>query len=1232
MKLLKLRLNSLNSIHTGSPVEIDFESSQFASRGLFAITGPTGSGKTTILDAISLALYGSTPRLANISQTNAHEIVNKRAVNALAEVEYEVEGVRYRSTWTVQRADKKLTGKFQNPKVSLSIKEGDVWSVLQSQKKAWEEENTRRLGIDFNNFQYAVILAQGQFSKFIQAKDSERAEILKELTRTSKFSELGAKCYEVKLQHQRELDQKIAQGDLEKTSLLTEEDIRELKLEMSRLSQLQSELKQNSEQAQSWRNYETSWDQLNLESTEHDKAFHEFEIKKSAFITKQENLDQFRKIERLIPIDQEIKSSIAKEALLSEQLEERHKDLEVLTRQIQDTEEEWQSFQTEFAIHQKAKEEHKTWIERLRGPQTRLDTLQELSKQSLENMTQRQDEIKSWKSDGDELEKEIDKTQHQLDETRRWLEIYPLGDNLKSQLKPWLQELARELNQCEQIHERENKLAEIKKLSQAHREQLQKMLKEIEPKRKELETYKRKAQTLEDDLGDDKSKLENRRSQLESTQHQNQLEVDRLKELSDLESELSQQEVSLTQYQDQHKSILNELNQIQQRVTVARQLRNSRKDLLETKRDMLKLQAWKHHVKKDEPCPLCGGLDHDDYQHASPIDLQQFELQLDEAQVKYDQVLDEEKLLLDRDNQVQFQMKETQTRLDFLNGKLVRPVGTLKFSDQLKKSLDVKSEIEERYQQFHEELKQVEAKEVELRHLKIEIEKLLIATQEDEAKIQTAEKVLEKSEWDQESIETELVDLRKWLETSNKKWQGRLESPMFKGWKGVSQLRNFEDRKLFEEESQSWIVEFEEKLRNRTELQVQLQSTQTSHRQWKAKGSELNNKLRLAENTHHKHTSDLEMAQKQLDHLLQGVDPQQRTKEMESLTESLEQNKVRLEAKRSEFQKEKSHIDGILKAKKSEIEDCQRQLSSKRTQFTQRLKALDIESVEEFQAKLIDEQSLEGMLEEEKALRENEIRFKEAAESLELRKSKCLSGLQEKWAKFRSDDFDIQQRYAKTTLDEVKDKLNQAQESLWKIEQELEQNAELQEKMGHIYQEIELKSQELARWTKLESLIGQKTGATFNKVAQSLNLKHLLVLANNFLDQLNSRYQLTVDESDEKHSLAMLVVDAEQDYQRRPLTNLSGGESFQIALALALGLSELSSGAAQVDSLFIDEGFGTLDQETLAKVLVALQSLKANGKSVGIITHVNGIREHIPGGLEVKVNSGGRGEISVLDV
>ena len=161
--------------------------------------------------------------------------------------------------------------------------------------------------------------------------------------------------------------------------------------------------------------------------------------------------------------------------------------------------------------------------------------------------------------------------------------------------------------------------------------------------------------------------------------------------------------------------------------------------------------------------------------------------------------------------------------------------------------------------------------------------------------------------------------------------------------------------------------------------------------------------------------------------------------------------------------------------------------------------------------------------------------------------------------------------------------------------------------------------QHYQEWQKLNSLIGSADGARYRRFAQGLTLEQLVLLANRQLQQLRSRYQLARKADAE---LELVVVDSWQADSTRDTKTLSGGESFLVSLALALALSDLVSHKTRLESLFLDEGFGTLDPETLESALAALDQLQASGRMIGIISHVEALKERIPTQIRVHKQAG----------
>lgn len=183
-----------------------------------------------------------------------------------------------------------------------------------------------------------------------------------------------------------------------------------------------------------------------------------------------------------------------------------------------------------------------------------------------------------------------------------------------------------------------------------------------------------------------------------------------------------------------------------------------------------------------------------------------------------------------------------------------------------------------------------------------------------------------------------------------------------------------------------------------------------------------------------------------------------------------------------------------------------------------------------------------------------------------------------------------------------------------------------------ISNQLEASKTELNRWAKLHELIGQKDGTKFRRYAQTLTLQRLVEAGNFHLNSISGRYQMRHKAAArlDKEALELEIIDTFQNDNRRPTSTLSGGETFIVSLALALGLSDLAAGKQVIQSLFIDEGFGTLDEKILDQAMTTLEQLQAQGKTIGLISHVKELRERIYCQIQLEPVGDGFSEIKVV--
>jgi len=222
MRILQIRFKNLNSL--AGEWLIDLAHPDFAASGIFAITGPTGAGKTTILDAICLALYGRTPRLGKITRSG-NEIMSRQLGECFAEAAFETQAGRFRCHWSQHRARKKPGGVLQAPKHEIA--DADSGKILGEKIIDVAEHIETVTGMDFDRFTRSMLLAQGGFAAFLAASPDERAPILEQITGTEIYSRISIRVHEIRSEVRKKLE--VLEVELAGMELLTGEDEQQLR-------------------------------------------------------------------------------------------------------------------------------------------------------------------------------------------------------------------------------------------------------------------------------------------------------------------------------------------------------------------------------------------------------------------------------------------------------------------------------------------------------------------------------------------------------------------------------------------------------------------------------------------------------------------------------------------------------------------------------------------------------------------------------------------------------------------------------------------------------------------------------------------------------------------------------------------------------------------------------------------------------------------------------------------
>jgi exonuclease SbcC len=315
---------------------------------------------------------------------------------------------------------------------------------------------------------------------------------------------------------------------------------------------------------------------------------------------------------------------------------------------------------------------------------------------------------------------------------------------------------------------------------------------------------------------------------------------------------------------------------------------------------------------------------------------------------------------------------------------------------------------------------------------------------------------------------------------------------------------------------------------------------------------------------------------------------------------------------------------GQITVAQQNIEQLLKQKNELNTSFEHQLSQSPFECLETFLAALMPEdeqlnlQRLKQNIDQE--LKGSEALLKQNQREFAQHRTERPASLQ---GEFEGEEQGLGLQQHLELLSEKSERLGeldqQNQRRLGELKLQLDKDQEAQIQQKDLLSQLEQQRQTHDDWSHLNGLIGSADGSKFRKFAQGLTLDHLVHLANRQLKRLHGRYLL---KRKADGSLELMVVDTWQADTERDTKTLSGGESFLTSLALALALSDLVSQKTNIDSLFLDEGFGTLDPDMLNMALDALDALNASGKMIGVISHVEALKERIPVQIQINKSAG----------
>lgn len=1146
MILQQLQIHNIASIEDAT---IDFEAQPLADSEVFLITGKTGAGKSTLLDAICLALYASTPRLENTSmqgemRDNEKDIKIKDPVQLMRRNTGEAfvrltfigsNDVHYEAQWSVARARNKVTGKIQNKKWALRNLDTDF---TYAKDKEIREEIALAIGLDFKQFCRTTLLAQGEFTRFLNSKDDEKAEILEKITGVDAYSRIGSKIFEQTVEKKKIWED--SQQKIEGIQILNDEEI----------AQKNNQLQQLDEQSQQIKN--------TLEK----------EQKKLRWLQQEQDIRQRK---------EQAKEDLAHVKAIAESDE---------TQQQEQTIALWNHTIEARAKMNEATSCAKTILQQEAQLQSLEQTFRQIQGAQSYELQQEQTIALSIKSIDDYLAQEAPKVhlyenaqtlntliesflKNKKDAANNLQYANQIKKELSTQYQPKLENAKTMLEECQKTYNQQ-----VIKAQEAETELEQLYLPQLRQQQEALKTLLNDIQTA-------KNLLE----LLHEEQNRHVLSKENLVQLQNSIQEKEKQLQVLTQ--ESHDAEIR---------------KNALQLAYEKQRESINKWAKSIRMKLQigDTCPVCQQRIENTLPHEDNIDAL---------------VVEAEKLYKDAENEYN-KILTSQNALD-------ADIKALKNSLANEQKVFAKccESLAKATQKAQEAAKKIPEGENETQTLAT-LEKVSAQIAEAEVKEKEAKKL--RTLRDQKLQEYEV--LRNGMLAAQQKvndTQHRIElveAQISLQTKDSEKAQNDIQTLIGEVEKLSWKNDWHTML---TEFGKEVEDGAITYKMNTEKQQKLAAELKQFEEGNKNLAAALDAIIKLMptwgtpskEPLMLKRIPKvlTRASELQSqITAALQQMNAAKEKEEDtkkwlkEFMEKKQEMLKDFSDKEQEIlldENLLLQLDT----FQQCDIAEKTEAINRIKQQLVSKQTVWDELEKAYQLHTGEY--------------EALFDEDEKISEEESLDTRIS-----TSIASLEAQLSELGNQRGGIIRDLEIDRSNKAKVGSLLQESAQKKADFEKWSRLNQLLGDATGNKFRRIAQSYVLASLIHSANGYMRTLSDRYILKVVPG----TFVISLEDAYQGYVSRAASTLSGGESFLVSLSLALALSDIGT-QLSVDTLFIDEGFGTLSGEPLQHAINTLRSLHSkSGRHVGIISHVEELKERIP--VQIRVNQEGNNSSSTIEI
>ncbi|MBK8181671.1 MAG: AAA family ATPase [Candidatus Competibacteraceae bacterium] len=1246
MKILAIRGKNLASL--AGEFELLFDQEPLASTGLFAICGPTGSGKSTLLDALCLALYDETPRLTHamgkninlpdvgdetISPQDPRNLLRRGAGEGFAEVDFVGnDGIAYRAHWSVRRARGKAAGKLQNTEMRFQTLSGEQrLGGVKSEVLAAIQE---RLGLSFQQFTRAVLLAQNEFATFLKANDNERAELLETLTGLDVYSGISIRAFERAKAEQQALES--IKSQLAGQHPLSAEQRAELeqglvtaRADFAALEHRKIELDQQLQWHESWEKLQQSERQA-LETVQKTQA------DQQAAADRQRQLAQIEAVQEARPLVVEIDRLIRDTEKSRLAIFSTEEQLAAARHIRQQAEDGLAKAADALALAEKNAHQAQPSLNRAKELDAEIATLipghaaaaKVLAEARLAASTAQE------KLDAQNIERA--RTVEALIASQGWLATHESLRRLAEDWPRWNMLFDEATRAQKSLGETEQDSAVKQQEAQKHQrlwDEAASALTKTQTALQEAEIRLQSAiQTLAsfdaDELAGRRAAAEIRREQIVSgerlwnalTSSRNRQQILN-EEAYLLQEKITRAETVLSQTQIDKAAAAAQLEQSEKLLRIAEAACAEN------------VEALREHLEADLPCPVCGATDHP-YATGDPPSLVMLARLKDEVDVcrKALAVLDR------RETACQTQLESTRPRLAMIAGEQhalteaiqkdldswsIHPVGlelsTVAPAEQVKWFATENQSVRDQFAAItvQENTRRQANKardDAQTAHNRCQQQysEARDALNTEQMALDQAAQAIQKVQDQQAELARQLSERLAALDTAfpEQSWRS--------AW--------WADPLAFHQQCREQTDQWNNQRKTIEQLQISLVTFDIEIKNLEASVSEQTARLYRIAEFFAEADRNLQTKRQHRQDLFDG----RPSVEMEAdLTKATEEAKTGLQhqdkaAKAAATQQASAEaILGQAQRVHNESQQAARDAETALEQWIARFNA-------DHPAQHLDHPQLTALLghdtlwlsQEREELRRLANAVRDAETTLRDRQLKCQEHEQQQPTPNPAQVV-VRAEQTHTAL-----ALEQARQHVIELEIDLRRDDQRQAAAARLQDEIARQEAQAGIWQKLDALIGSANGTKFRNYAQQFTLDVLLGYANHHLTDLSRRYRL----ERVKDSLALMVVDQDMGDEYRSVHSLSGGESFLVSLALALGLASLSSNRVQVESLFIDEGFGSLDADTLRVAMDALDHLQAQGRKVGVISHVQDMTERIGIQIQVRRQSGGQSRIEVRGI